>query len=65
MDEAEKLRWPFSDGSVTDLLHARSVHGSPVRPPSSSELPSPEFSPAALLGVVSALVSGSGGELSD
>jgi WD and tetratricopeptide repeat-containing protein 1 len=32
MDEAEKLRWPFSDGSVTDLLDARSLHGSPVRP---------------------------------
>ncbi|CAL4929477.1 unnamed protein product [Urochloa decumbens] len=29
MDEAEKLRWPFSDGSVTDLLGARSLHGSP------------------------------------
>ncbi|KAF8776119.1 hypothetical protein HU200_003804 [Digitaria exilis] len=28
MDAAEKLRWPFSDGSVTDLLDARSLHGS-------------------------------------
>jgi len=32
MDAAEKLRWPFSDGSVTDFLDARSLHGSPVRP---------------------------------
>ncbi|PUZ42476.1 hypothetical protein GQ55_9G585700 [Panicum hallii var. hallii] len=29
MDAEEKLRWPFSDGSVTDLLDARSLHGSP------------------------------------
>ncbi|CAN6302007.1 unnamed protein product [Urochloa humidicola] len=29
MDDAEKLRWPFSDGSITDLLDARSLHGSP------------------------------------
>ncbi|XP_020400929.1 DDB1- and CUL4-associated factor 8 isoform X2 [Zea mays] len=29
MDTAEKMRWPFSDGSVTDLLDARSLHGSP------------------------------------
>lgn len=31
MDAAEKLWWPFSDGSVTDLLDARSLHGSHVR----------------------------------
>jgi hypothetical protein len=31
MDAAEELRCPFSDGSVTDLLDARSLHGSPVR----------------------------------
>ncbi|KAK3150701.1 hypothetical protein QOZ80_3AG0236560 [Eleusine coracana subsp. coracana] len=29
MDAAEELRWPFSDGSFTDLLNARSLHGSP------------------------------------
>ncbi|KAJ1298462.1 hypothetical protein BS78_01G455500 [Paspalum vaginatum] len=29
MDAAEKLRWPFSDGNVTDLLDARSVYGPP------------------------------------
>ncbi|XP_062216646.1 protein ALTERED SEED GERMINATION 2-like isoform X2 [Phragmites australis] len=29
MDATEQLRWRFSDGSVTDLLNARSLHGSP------------------------------------
>ncbi|KAL6649363.1 hypothetical protein ACP70R_013587 [Stipagrostis hirtigluma subsp. patula] len=29
MEAAEKLRWRFSDGGVTDLLDARSLHGSP------------------------------------
>ncbi|KAL6867261.1 hypothetical protein ACP4OV_015285 [Aristida adscensionis] len=29
MDEAENPRWRFSDGGVTDLLDARSLHGSP------------------------------------
>lgn len=48
MDAVEKLRWPFSDGRVTDLLDARSLHGSPVRPP---EQQTPEISPSALGGI--------------
>ncbi|TVU48147.1 hypothetical protein EJB05_07773 [Eragrostis curvula] len=29
MDAAEELRWRFSDGNLTNLLDARSLHGSP------------------------------------
>ncbi|XP_062210151.1 protein ALTERED SEED GERMINATION 2-like isoform X1 [Phragmites australis] len=29
MDAAGKLRWPLADGSITDLLDTRSLHGSP------------------------------------
>jgi hypothetical protein len=32
MDATERLRWRFCDGGVTDLLDARSLHGSPVSP---------------------------------
>lgn len=51
MDATEKLRWRFSDGGVTDLLDARSLHGSPVSPLGMAD----PFCPLRVLGVVASV----------